>query len=74
MEYVHREHQVCMCRLDAQKRKEQVYQEERKNAENAEAVVPRSPEVRGKILRNAVVERAVVTSAIVQWRPFADKG
>jgi hypothetical protein len=72
MEHVHREHQVCVRRLDVKKRKEQVYQEERENTENAETVVTRSPEVRGKILRDAVVECAVVTSAIVQRSSFND--
>jgi hypothetical protein len=74
MEYVHRVHQVCVRRLDVKKRKEQVYQKERKNTENAETVVTRSPEVRGKILRDAVVERAVVTRTIVQRSPFTDEG
>jgi hypothetical protein len=72
MEYVHRVHQVCVRRLDVKKRKEQVYQKERENTENAETVVPRSPEIRGKILRDAVVECAVVTSAIVQRSSFND--
>jgi hypothetical protein len=72
MEHVHRVHQVCVRRLDVKKRKEQVYQKERENTENAETVVPRSPEIRGKILRDAVVECAVVTSAIVQRSSFND--
>jgi hypothetical protein len=51
--------------LDVKEVEKQVYQEKRENAENSEPVVACSPEVRGKILRNLVVESSVITDAVV---------
>ena len=71
MQNVHRAHQVCMRRLDAEKRKEQVYQKKREYAENTEFVIARCPKVRGKILGYVVVKGTVVADPVVERNLFA---
>ena len=73
MEHVHRVHQVRVRGLDVKEVEKQVYQEKRENTKNTEPVVACSPEVRGKILRDLVVESSVITGAVVQGRLFANK-
>ena len=73
MKHIHRGHQVRMRCLNVKQRKKQVYQKERKNAENTEAVIARRKKIRGKILGDVIIKLTVIASTVIERNLFAHK-
>lgn len=59
--------------FDVQQREKQIYQKERKNAENAETVIASRKKIYGKIFSNVVIKSAVIPRPIIKRNLFADK-